>query len=410
MIDSKLLKKLKSKDRNICYKKLLTVVKENKPNVIFNIISNPDKFIKDLKVYNALNDTYDTDINIDKILLFVIRIINANKIHDLPLSKEFVRHADKYYTDFLNFSKLSEKSKNIFLSKIEQIKTKIYNNEHLSIIEIINDPDKFKKKVDEYSQKNKGKGDNETLSIHWKDATYNAILALFKHNQQFHRRNSELTQQWVNHHKIISNEIENNYNENKPSTERQKLEISYLDAVSIRDSLEDGSDIKLLLSFLTDMAPLRSDYGNVLLIKSKIVPKKYIGKANYIHNNKFYLNVYKTSKKYGTIELPISKLVQEQLSISLKKKPRNYLFTTQKDNIPYIVKYQKYYEKEFNKWANKSLRKVFKNKDISLTYFRHIYISRPDLNISLKTNAGKKEIANKMGHSIGQQSKYQWIE
>ena len=408
-MDVKLLRKTKTKLKKAKYEILLKVVDKPSTNVIFTSISNPKEFFDRLKIYDAVNTkSINETLNVDSIVLFIIQAIRSNNLSDLPASKEFINHGDMFYTDFFNLSILGEKCMKIFSQKISLIKEKIIEKSDISLIEIIQEPEQFTKKVDEYASTNKGNKGQDTLSLHWKDSSYSPIMALFNHNQQFQRRNIKLYNRWNAEYEKVRKVITDKYDQNKPQTESQDIKITYEDAVKIRDALEDGSDIKLLLTLLTDMAPLRSDYGNVKLIKSKSVPNKFIDE-NYIHNDVLYLNKYKTSGKYGQLEIPLSKMVLYQLRLSLKKKPRAYLFSTS-DNKAYVEKYPTYFEKEFNKWANSNVRAVFKNPNISLTYFRHIFISRPDLGLLTKTNAEKKKIAILMGHSLTQQSKYLWIE
>jgi hypothetical protein len=408
-MDSKLLKKLKNPDKKTCYSKLHRVINSNKEtDIIVPILKNPDEFIKKLKVFNALNENYEeTDTNIDKIILFIVSLMRANKLTQLPFSRNFTAKIDEYYLSFLNFSKLSDISKQTYFKKYEKVKKDIYNDDTLSLIEILFSPKEFEQKINEYAKNTKGRT-GSTLGNHWIQNTFAPFVALFKHNQQFERRNQVISNIWYQMYNEISNKIETKYDSNKP-TDRQDLKIDLNKAKQVLETLKNGSDEKLLLSLLTTMPPLRSDYGNIVIVKTKKIPL-ILKDSNYYdsHNKEIVLNKYKTAHKYGTLNVKISDEAHKQLLISLKIKPRNYLFTN-KRNQPFIEQYPVYYEKEFNAFANNILRKIFKNEKISLTYFRHIYISGSEEILKNLANSEKRKIAVLMGHSLMQQSKYKWI-
>ena len=409
-MDSKLLKKLKNPDKKTCYSKLHRVINSNKEtDIIVPILKNPDEFIKKLKVFNALNDNYaNSDVNIDKIILFIVSLMRANKLTQLPFSRNFIAKIDEYYLSFLNFSKLSDISKQTYFKKYEKVKKDIYHDETLSLIEILFSPKEFEEIVNKYAKNTKGRTGSSTLGNHWIQNTFAPFVALFKHNQQFERRNQVMSNTWYQMYTDISNKIEQKYDANKP-TDRQDLKIDLNKAKQVLETLKNGSDEKLLLSLLTTMPPLRSDYGNILIVKTKKIPSN-IKESNYYdsHNKEIVLNKYKTAHKYGTLNVKISDEAHKQLLISLKMKPRNYLFTN-KRNQPFIEQYPVYYEKEFNAFANTLLREIFKNEKISLTYFRHIFISGSEERLKNLPNSEKRKIAVLMGHSLMQQSKYKWI-
>jgi hypothetical protein len=333
--------------------------------------------------------------------------MRANKLTQLPFSRNFIAKIDKFYLSFLNFSKLSDISKQTYLTKYEKVKKDIYHDETLSLIEILFSPKEFEQIVNEYAKNTKGRT-GSTLGNHWIQNTFSPFVALFKHNQQFERRNQAISNTWYQMYNEIANKIETKYDANKP-TERQDLKIDLNKAKQVLETLKNGSDEKLLLSLLTTMPPLRSDYGNILIVKTKKIPSN-LKDSNYYdaHNKEIILNKYKTAHKYGTLAVKLSDEAHKQLLISLKIKPRNYLFTN-KRNKPFIEQYPVYYEKEFNAFANTLLREVFKNEKISLTFFRHIYISGSEERLKNLANSEKRKIAVLMGHSLMQQSKYKWI-
>ena len=80
---------------------------------------------------------------------------------------------------------------------------------------------------------------------------------------------------------------------------------------------------------------------------------------------------------------------------------KKYLFV-QKNGEPYDK------PNTFNKWANRTLKKIFKKDNFSLTTLRHIYITRRDLKLEEKSGLERDKIAKVMGHSVGTQQNYLW--
>ena len=146
--------------------------------------------------------------------------------------------------------------------------------------------------------------------------------------------------------------------------------------------------------------PLRNNYS-MKIIKEKDYEKlseEDKKKENYLINKSrntkiFSLGDYKTSGKYGIKLIDIGKKLNSVLNIWLKfNKSDNLLLNSKKERMS-------------SNALTKYLNKVFSpsgKSNISSSMIRHIYITEkfpPQL-------AEKEEIANKMGHTVDQQTLY----
>ena len=255
-------------------------------------------------------------------------------------------------------------------------------------------------KLDEYVNKTEGRLDKNKLSVHAKDSYVSAIGAIFRHTPGMIQKEHLLYQQWLDIHKEVREPINTKYKSNKPTERQEKAYVSFDKIEKIRDSLEKGSEIRLLISMYTMIPPVRSDYYEVkFYYNEKDIPNdnsNYIllGKKPYIG-----LRKYKTSKTYKLIKIDIPNNLINEIKYSLEKKPRDYLFV-KKNGEPYK-------ENSYNKQMNRLLKKTI-NDNFSLTAFRHIFITRRDLKLEEKSGLERDKVAKIMGHSIATQQNYLW--
>jgi len=192
-------------------------------------------------------------------------------------------------------------------------------------------------------------------------------------------------------------EIEDRYDENRPSELQQDKVATFDEVEEHRQKLEKGSFARLLLSFYTLMEPIRADYFATELIH----PGEESKEENYIVLSDYTLKVrdFKMKKKYDCIDNKLSPELIAELEASLEKYPRAYLFTTEDKKSPYPTR------KQFSNWACRTLTTALK-RPMTLTALRHIYIVHK---MSQNTPAKEMvEIAKKMGHSRGMQRVYEW--
>ena len=153
------------------------------------------------------------------------------------------------------------------------------------------------------------------------------------------------------------------------------------------------------LYILDENPPLRNDY-----IMETISNKNYEKlseeekrEKNYLviksRNNKmFSLGEYKTSGKYGTKTIPVGKKLNSALNIWLKFNKTGHLLLNSKREPMTANGLTKYLQKTFSPTG----------KNISSSMIRHIFISDK----FPAQNKEKEEVAEKMAHSVNQQTLY----
>jgi len=394
MNDSKYLKNVRFEHKSKIYKEIKKYIyaESDKIGSINDIIKMPGEFFDELSRYASLNN-----VNlIDKMAFLTYNIVLQNGLVQLKIGKSFLEEYNRFYTKFISDSALKEQTKAVYFKNFERIKKISGKN---SLFDILLNPENFYKDLKKFASENRGRLSG-SLGNHFIDLVVSIAVSLFAHNVQLKLRQAELYNRWKSIQDIIKKPIDAKYNANKP-TKRQNLGISFEDVTKVRDLLKDGDVMKLLLLLYTEIPPLRSDYANVKILKKQ---GKY--EDNYIFGDTFHLLNYKTSKKYGPKQIKLTKKIMDQIEISLKKNPREYLFIDSQ-NKPFCESTNG--NNNFNKYFNTKLKKLFKNNNISLTYFRHLYLSRPDLKLNEKTLAEREKLSLIMGHSLLQQSRYFWL-
>ena len=353
---------------------------------------------------------------------------------------------------------LSDVTKKMYADKIKVIKNNIFPNK--SIHYVIKHPNEVTQKLVIYCDKNK-------LGDHTKNSFFAPIIAIFSYNSKYKESHAELYKTWENLHKQIYEPIDIKYKSNEPTEKQSKGYIMYDDVIKIRDELDKGSQERLLLYMYTEIPPVRSDYYRTKIFKTNtsstlsfggnseylmvngvsgvnnIIPKidnktikiktitgsgytKKVSKdmmlyehlkdvdygdrenilpINYIvlSDKKLVLQKYKTSGSYGTLVINLPDILINEINNVMNSRNNNdYLFISKQTG--------KYYKKEgtFNRWANRTLKKIFNNKYFNLTMLRHIYITRRDLKLETRSGLEQQSVAKLMGHSIEQQRKYLW--
>ena len=153
------------------------------------------------------------------------------------------------------------------------------------------------------------------------------------------------------------------------------------------------------LYILDENPPLRNDYIMTVISNKEYdkLSEKEIENNNYTvvksRNNKmFSLGEYKTSGKYGTKIIPVGKKLNSALNIWLKFNSSGHLLLNSKKEPMTANGLTKYLQKTFAPTG----------KNISSSMIRHIFISDK----FPAENKEKEEVANKMAHSVNQQTLY----
>jgi hypothetical protein len=318
---------------------------------------------------------------------------------------------DRTYRNHIKNSKLlNDNTKTLYLSKLNVIQNDIWNNcksktkvgKGKCLHYIINHPEAFTEKMEEYVNKTQGRIDKNKLSVHSKDSYVSVICALFRHSPGMIQKYTDLYKKWMDIHNNIRAPINAKYQSNMPNKRQENGYVPFDEVIKKRNSLDIGSNERLLLAMYTMIPPVRSDYDKVsIYYHDKSVNndnENYLvmGNAPYI-----VLNKYKTSKTYKDNKIVLPKELIKEIKESLKKNKREYLFVSSRNNKPYEK------SNSFNKWANRVLKNLF-NKDFSLKLLRNIYITRRDLKLEEKSGLERNKIAKIMGHSVSTQQNYLW--
>jgi hypothetical protein len=232
-----------------------------------------------------------------------------------------------------------------------------------------------------------------------------AILAVFKHNDGLKSQHDKYYNTWFTKFSELDKAINDRYKTNEPSERQLNAYVKFDDIVKKRDSLDDGTFEKLLLSFYTYIRPLRADFNLVRIYNSLDELPKNNEKENYIvfenkHNATLYLHEFKTQRSHNELKKELPNELIKQLQLSLTKKPREWLFIDKFGN-PYKA------ANSYTRWANRTFQKLF-NKPLTITMIRHSYISSLDQNVL--TTREKEEIAKEMAHSRGMQELYRFVD
>jgi len=209
----------------------------------------------------------------------------------------------------------------------------------------------------------------------------------------------DLRGEWLKGAMIASAELENNHLENKPTYKQHEGFVPYLEIVKIRNKLLDGDINKLFLMMYTDIPPVRYDYPFIRILSNDNKYDDEIDDGTIdLQKRELVILKYKNKEHFGTLKIPLTDQIMEQLEISLKKLPRTHLFTNCDGTLYESVG-------DWSKHFNKVLVRLTGNKAISISMLRHIYCTHfyNDQSVSPERRA---EIAIIMGHSLESQRQY----
>lgn len=323
---------------------------------------------------------------------------------------------NSYYFNILdeNRNKLQLSSYNTIKRNINTMCESFYDNV-VTIDYIINNYELFIDALNKYAQNTKGRGGNETLSDGTKEQYVYSIIMLFNLSDSFKLENAELYEEWSDIYANIRSIRKEKYLSNEPSEKQEKAFVPYEMLQEIKNNLDIYCQERWLLSLYLDIYPVRAgDYAFLRIIYDKLDIEKYKGEnllvidlisySAYVHLQKF-----KTSKTYRVIEqnLPID------LSTNIINKIKNDMYGNGrrfKREYLFVNKYNEKFENKakYDYWALTTIRKLTKNKYITLTTFRHIYLSYFLNDLQEMDRKSRNEVAKKMGHSLTLQDQYVW--
>lgn len=212
----------------------------------------------------------------------------------------------------------------------------------------------------------------------------------------------KLRNQWIsirndNQQPIIDHRLTNQPTEKQE--EKTGSALTWDDIISKRDGLPIGSIERLLIGFYTHLPPVRADYGSVRVLKEGETSNEpntlTLGKKKAV----ITLTDFKTAKKYVSIVNEITGPLFEDLMVSLKNEPRDWLFADKKG--------QPMSRNTFSVWSKRILSKAL-GAEFTVVMFRHLYLSQLDYN--KMTTQQLQDLGKKMGQTVGMQQAYRWVK
>ena len=260
------------------------------------------------------------------------------------IGKKWLERFDSYYTSALERTPtLKTKTKELYLKNIERAKNEIWtctdrDTTDRTLYIILHNPNVFFERLERYASKTQGRivsdgrGVKKGLGEHSKDNLTSAVVSLFIHHEAFRNDHHATYEKWVAGQKTLRAPINDKYLTNKP-TERQKSGyVPYEQVIEKRNTLEDGSPERLLLTLYTDIPPSRSDFYDARIYVKE--PPVNNNDENYIVLSKtkgtLVLNKYKTSKKYGQRRIVLPPETLRQFASVFDQKQKRLCFSITK--------------------------------------------------------------------------------
>lgn len=304
-----------------------------------------------------------------------------------------IKYSNEYFTTHIaNNPEFSTRTKSKYLGQLKIVINELFGRKEY-LWWVLQHPIEFEEAINIYG---KTKGLNGypwspstmfTYAKTMKTLWFDHPELVLKHKELY-----DIWQQLVDKLKIPE---ENRIIQHLPTSRQEKAIVPWEYIITKRDLLPNGLPGKILLCMYTMIPPCRSDFSNVRLYWNG-VPEEITksDNTNYIdiQQSKLILNKYKTAAVYGTNVIQLPTELIEQINYS---RYREYLFVGH-DRQPYKS------EITWNHWANRFLKTVLNRPTFSITMFRHLYQNK----IRNKTMDERRDIAQKMGHSIRQAVDY----
>lgn len=237
--------------------------------------------------------------------------------------------------------------------------------------------------------------------------TLTSVLATLSSDKEWCEKNSDCQKAWKEYHAALAKKA-GEVSKHPKSMDEAKIDKTYVcwskilrasARASRRQDKHDTLDKSMqtvFLSMITEMPPKRSDFGSLAVKDMEYVGKiKNYVKVSYSEPVIIVIGEHKTSKTHGELKEKCSRKLTNAIRESLKAWPREYLFVTKKGNAMSSNAYGNFVKKTMNTHVGKS---------IGTTMIRHIYIS--DVVSHLESKKDKKNIADRMLHSVAEQKRY----
>ena len=315
---------------------------------------------------------------------------------------------EKLSNDINEARNIKPSSLKVYLFNIEKLHDKIYSTRDITNLKFLQKTDKVMKAIEDMKLSSRktylasivvalsSQGDEYESEIKFYRDEMEDLAKQYSSEQEEQKMNEKEKDNWTSLASL--RKVMRNYR-----NELKERKVFQKDADSITNKEFDLLQKWVVagLYVLDDNPPLRNDYiMNVITNKeySELNDKEKT-ERNYLvvksRNNKFFsLGDYKTSGKYGTKEIEVGKKLNAMLNIWLKFNTTGHLLLNSKK--------EPMTQNGLTKYLNKTFEPSGKS-NISSSLIRHIFITEKIGGPTLKE---KQDIADKMGHSVGQQELY----
>jgi len=235
------------------------------------------------------------------------------------------------------------------------------------------------------------------------------ILVLFREDPTLKTDTAAAAAQWKQYHDDLVRIQEAKVRRSEPEAKQIEKYTSYeeitdkyreLKTKTPHNTLKSSQQF-LLLSILVHLRPKRADLGAVKIYNEddpRKTDENYIVLRTESGTSYLVMNLYKTSKYYQTVEEDLPNELKKDLSTSLGRHPREYVFTKENgepmSNNTYSVFVKNTFEQLFGRATGVSL-------------LRHIYITEK-LDFDDMTLQEQEDEAKLMLHTSGLQRQYKW--
>lgn len=229
--------------------------------------------------------------------------------------------------------------------------------------------------------------------------TIAALLGLMKHSG-LKTKNKKLFERWYKLYMPLLKEASDDRLNNRASDRQLKSNIRWeqvLDKFKHLLNTDPGGRDTLLLGFYVILKPRRQeDYFQIYIypksLKTVTKPEEFKARPAYIdfRTNTIVINQFKTAKSMPPFKKTIPDELLGLLAISLKLKPRRYVFT-QSDGSLFKT------PNSFTQYSNRIFKKIL-GPHVTVNTLRHAYSSyRNSLSLTLKE---RKNDSYDMGHTL----------
>jgi len=320
--------------------------------------------------------------------------------------------SDHVFTNaVMSANQLTKESKRSYLKQLEQVKRnmkgkvfksttpKIYAD---TLYYILMHPKQVMSVYEDLMKK-------RTISLNSAKANMVALASLIKRSEESEIATPELLEKqkyWVRNVRVLNSMSQKIIEKNTLSEREQEAWVPHSEWLAKEKEMrisEPGSYGHLLVAFHSLVAPMRGgDLSKVKIIKSEDPDTK--SKQNVLIWNgpkqpaQLIIRSHKTSKKWPLLTRDLPQELKDSIDISLKNKPRDYLFEMESG--------KPWSKASFLVWKNREFQRVF-DKPVTTNIARHAYVNAQDM--IPKSIEARRRQAESMGHSLRTQDEYRRI-